>query len=597
MTAPDREPLLRVDSLRTVFETTPSVVAVDGVSFSIAPGRTLGLVGESGSGKSVTSLSILRLLPDTATITAGTVAYLGRDLVHLPPSELRELRGAQISMIFQEPATALNPVFKVGSQVAEAIRIHERVPRREARRRVVELFEEVGIPRPAERVHAYPHELSGGQKQRVMIAIALACSPRLLIADEPTTALDVTIQAQILELLRRLRDERSMAMLFITHDLGVIGEIADEVAVMRDGRLVEQAEVVELFERPRHPYTRGLLACRPRLDSNFRRLPTVSDFLAAADRGGEPDLSHLRSGGRPRRLHPGTDPGADTEAEVLPESAEPLVAVRGLTVEFGARGGWLRRGVAAVRAVDDVDPDIYPGQTVGLVGESGCGKTTLGRAMLKLVPITSGRVVFDGVDLATVGGRALRRLRRRFQLVFQDPYASLNPRMRVDALVTEPMATHGIGDGADDRRERAAGLLAEVGLERAHLDRYPHEFSGGQRQRIAIARALAVDPDLLICDECVSALDVSVQAQVLNLLKDLQRDRGLAYLFISHDLSVVRFMADMIAVMREGRMIEFGAAARVYRSPASTYTRTLIAAVPDDSLAAIRRRVADRDGG
>ncbi|MCZ6508047.1 MAG: ABC transporter ATP-binding protein [Acidobacteria bacterium] len=592
--------LLQVENLRTVFEGSESP-AVDGVQFDIAPGRTLGLVGESGSGKSVTSLSVLGLLPETAQIVDGRVSYFGRDLVRLPKRELRRIRGAEISMIFQEPGTALNPVFKVGGQVAEAIRAHENVSRRAARDRVVQLFREVGMPEPERRLHSYPHELSGGQKQRVMIAMALACGPRLLIADEPTTALDVTIQAQILDLLRRLRDERGMAMLFITHDLGVIDEIADDVAVMYRGRLVEQADVVSIFDDPQHAYTRGLLACRPRLDRTFHRLPMVEDFLPGPD--GQPAgpstatrLRELTARGRGRLLHSGADSGPDSDPTWIEQGKEPLVAVRGLKVHFAGRGGWLRSGAPAVRAVDDVSFEIYPAQTLGLVGESGCGKTTIGRAILQLTEVTAGQVLFDGVDLAMQKGRALRRLRRRFQLVFQDPYASLNPRMRVEALVTEPMSVHGIGADRAERRDRAVELLTEVGLEASHLRRYPHEFSGGQRQRIAIARALAVDPEFLICDECVSALDVSVQAQVLNLLKDLQETRGLTYLFISHDLSVVKFMADMIAVMRHGKIVEFGAAERVYASPQEPYTRELIAAVPDDSLEAIRARVARRAG-
>ena len=588
MTDPQSKPsLLDVADLRTAFGGADPA-AVDGISFSIAPGRVLGLVGESGSGKSVTSLSLMGLLPDTAEITAGRISYLGRDLVRLPRRDLRDIRGAEISMIFQEPGTALNPVFKVGTQVAETLRLHRKLKRREALGQVVELFHEVGMPDPDRRIHSYPHELSGGQKQRVMIAMALACEPKLLIADEPTTALDVTIQAQILDLLRRLRDERDMAMLFITHDLGVIAEIADDVAVMHRGKLVEQADVLSIFESPQHPYTRGLLACRPRLDHNPRRLPTVEEFLAN-------EAATTTDGTAPRRrLHPGADPGPDEAAQWVERGERPLLAVKGLSVHFSQRGGWLTRGAPAVKAVDAVSFEVFRGQTLGLVGESGCGKTTTGRAILRLIEPTAGQILFDGLDLSELGGRDLRRLRRRFQLVFQDPYASLNPRMSVEQLITEPMAVHGIGSDKHERRERAARLLDEVGLEVDHLERYPHEFSGGQRQRIAIARALAVDPELLICDECVSALDVSVQAQVLNLLKELQDSRGLTYLFISHDLSVVKFMADMIAVMRRGRIVEFGAAEAVYAVPSEAYTRDLIAAVPDDSLASIARRVEQR---
>jgi peptide/nickel transport system ATP-binding protein len=614
---PAPSPLLKVDQLQTHFRTDEGVVrAVDGVSFQLQPGHTLGLVGESGSGKSVTSLSIMRLLPESAAhIVGGSIAWLGRDLVKLPLRAMYDIRGDEIGMIFQEPGTSLNPVYKVGPQVMEAIRLHQDVSKDEARQRTLELFREVGIPNPEVRMESFPHEMSGGQKQRVMIAMALACGPRLLIADEPTTALDVTIQKQILDLLRELRDERGMAILFITHDLGVIGEIADEVAVMYRGRIVESGPVEQIFAAPQHPYTKGLLACRPRLDTILRRLPTVADFMSAAPRsdGGfdiiekpmPPErLQRLEQQGRGRLLHPERELAAlgyswertprTKDAARLPDDAQPLLRLEDLHVWYPIKSGFLRRTTGHIRAVDGVSLNVYRGQTLGLVGESGCGKTTIGRAIVRLTSITRGRVLFDDQDVAAISGKALLRWRRRLQMIFQDPYSSLNPRLTIESMLTEPMSVHGLGASRQDRRERAAALLREVGLEPAHLRRYPHEFSGGQRQRLSIARALAVEPEFIICDESVSALDVSVQAQVLNLLKDLQEQRGLTYIFISHDLSVVKFMADMMAVMNAGKIVEFGPSEAIYADPREDYTRRLIAAIPDASLETIRRRVAQR---
>jgi peptide/nickel transport system ATP-binding protein len=614
-------PLLEIDGLKTTFGSAPHLVrAVDGIELVIEEGQTLGLVGESGSGKSVTSLSILRLLPENnARIEAGRIALLGGDLVKLPERQMRAVRGGQIGMIFQEPGTSLNPVFRVGRQVMEAIRIHQNVSRQVARDRALRLFEEVGIPDPLRRLDSYPHEMSGGQKQRVMIAMALSCNPRLLIADEPTTALDVTIQAQILELLRRLRDERGMSILFISHDLGVIGEIADRVAVMYRGKIVENAPVAELFENPRHPYTKGLLACRPKLASSLRRLRTVSDYMEmqAAPDGeiriiertpGEPaDDEHGRllhpraflehSGRIPEKEHAGRIPEEAAEAtfaRFVPQGTRPLLQVADLKVHFPIRGGLLRGETGFVKAVDGISFDVYRGQTLGLVGESGCGKTTTGRAILRLVEPTSGTVRFDGVAFSSLKGRALRRLRRRIQIIFQDPYSSLNPRMTVEAMLTEPMRAHRLAGSRRERLDKVVALLEDVGLEATHLRRYPHEFSGGQRQRLGIARALAAEPEFIICDESVSALDVSVQAQVLNLLKDLQREHHLTYIFISHDLSVVKFMSDMMAVMNEGRIVEFGPSEDVYARPRDEYTRRLIAAIPEASLESILRRQAHR---
>jgi peptide/nickel transport system ATP-binding protein len=614
----DQTPLLDINGLQTWFRTEAGTVkAVDGISVRIQPGQTLGLVGESGSGKSVTSLTVMRLLPEAAAeIAGGTISYLGRDLVRLSQREMCGIRGNEISMIFQEPGTSLNPVYKVGPQVMEAIILHQRVSRDEARARTLKLFEEVGIPNPAVRMESYPHEMSGGQKQRVMIAMALACNPRLLIADEPTTALDVTIQKQILDLLRELRDERGMSILFITHDLGVIAEIADEVAVMYRGRIVEYDRVEKIFSNPQHPYTKGLLACRPTLASTRRRLPTVADFMSStpnADGGftivekslDPARLAGFESAGRGRLLHPRPELQAlghpfeqasgSRDVAAVPDGQVPLLSVDNLHVHYPIRSGILRRVTGHIRAVDGVSFNVYRGQTLGLVGESGCGKTTSGRAIARLTPITSGRVQFDGIDVAALSGTELKRWRSRIQIIFQDPYASLNPRLTIEAMLTEPMAVHGLGTSRDDRRQQAAALLQEVGLETAHLRRYPHEFSGGQRQRLSIARALAVRPEFIICDESVSALDVSVQAQVLNLLKQLQQDRGLTYVFISHDLSVVKFMSDMMAVMHDGKIVEFGPSEAIYAQPREGYTRNLIAAIPDASLEKIRNRREQRE--
>ncbi|WP_428307115.1 ABC transporter ATP-binding protein [Lacipirellula sp.] len=607
--------VIDVADLKTYFHTEEGVVrAVDGVSFRVEAGRTLGIVGESGSGKSVTSLSIMRLLASSAQIESGRIALLGRDLVRLPEPEMRSIRGREISMIFQEPMTSLNPVFTVGDQVMEAILLHQNVSKDEARRRTVELFDEVGLPFPEERINYYPHQMSGGQKQRVMIAMALSCNPKLLIADEPTTALDVTIQAQILDILRKLRDERGMAILFITHDLGVIAEIADDVLVMYRGEEVEYGRVLDIFSHPKHPYTKGLLACRPRLDSPYKLLPTVDDFMSSRVVDGRLEitekqldakrLNELKTHGRGRLLHPqselaavghavGATPAADTQ--YIPEGTKPLLAVNNLQVHFPVRRGILARTVDHVRAVDGISFNVYRGQTLGLVGESGCGKTTAGRAILRLVEPTGGQVWLDGVDVASLGSSDLRQMRRRMQIIFQDPYGSLNPRMTVEAAITEPMVIQKIGANRKERRDRAAALLEEVGLQTAHLRRYPHEFSGGQRQRICIARAIAVEPEFLICDESVSALDVSVQAQVLNLLKRLQETRGLTYIFISHDLSVVKFMADMMAVMNAGKIVEFGPSEAIYRDPREAYTRKLISATPNDDLDHIRQVVAERE--
>lgn len=601
-------PILEIDGLKTYFRSAHGPVkAVDDISLSLNPGETLGVVGESGSGKSVTALTILRLLPEaSAHIEAGKIVFLGRDLVHLPKKEIQNVRGRMISMIFQEPGTSLNPVFTVAQQVGEAIKLGGERSAAKVREKTLRLLQEVGIRDPERIMGSYPHQVSGGQKQRVMIAIALSCDPKILIADEPTTALDVTVQAQILDLLRKLRDERQMSILFISHDLGVISEIADHVAVMYRGKVVETGSVLDIFRNPLHPYTKGLLACRPRLAGDARRLLTVSDFMEVRKVGDSNEiiekqipasrLAELQSRGRGRLLSPKGElstlgiKAPESAVSFVPDNQPPILRVENLQVHFPIKKGVFRRTVGEVKAVNGVSFNVYKGQTLGLVGESGCGKTTTGRAILRLVPITSGKVEFEGKNFLALRGEELRMARRRIQVIFQDPYSSLNPRLTVEAALTGPMKTHGVGKNQADRRDRAAATLEECGLLTEHLGRYPHEFSGGQRQRICIARALAVEPEFVICDESVSALDVSVQAQVLNLLKDLQDQRGLTYIFISHDLGVVKFMSDMMAVMSGGQIVEFGPSDEIYRHPSNDYTRKLIAAIPDDSLSSIERR-------
>jgi peptide/nickel transport system ATP-binding protein len=585
-------PVLQLRGLKTFFHTDEGTVkAVNDVTFDIKPGETLGLVGESGSGKSVTSLTVMQLLPESAaSIEGGEIVFLGKDLLKMSRQDVRKLRGNDMAMIFQEPMTSLNPVFTVGDQVGEALRLHKGMSKADARQRTIELFEQVGIPTPEYSLDKYPHEMSGGQKQRVMIAMALSCDPRLLIADEPTTALDVTIQAQILDLLRTMRDEYGMAILFITHDLGVIAEIADKVAVMFRGKLVEFGNVVSIFENPQHAYTKSLLNCRPRLESRFHRLPTVADYL---------NVWKTDSG------EWSWDAVEDAEAKIeanyvgpvtrnIEPTGDPILQVKNLKVYFPIKKGVFGRTVDHVRAVDDISFDVYPGQTLGLVGESGCGKTTTGRAILRLVNPTAGQVIFQGKDLGQISKGALRDIRRDLQIIFQDPYSSLNPRLNVEQSITEPMQVYGIGSNAAERREMCEALLEEVGLLPEHMSRYPHEFSGGQRQRICIARTLSLKPKFIICDESVSALDVSVQAQVLNLLNDLKEKYELTYIFISHDLSVVKFMSDIMCVMQDGKIVEAGPADDIYRAPREEYTRTLISAIPRDDLDHIRMRQQQR---
>lgn len=679
--------ILDVRNLQVQFQTNDRLTkAVDGISFEVKRGQTLGIVGESGSGKSVTSLAVMGLIPSpTGRVTRGEIWFHGSEngdavnLVSLAPAQMQQYRGGQISMIFQEPMSSLNPVYTCGYQLAEAIRQHEpSLSTSEIRRRSISLLQEVKLlpgdeelqQQAIQRLQAlnkstserdileqvnqqklamldrYPHELSGGQIQRVMIAMAISCNPALLIADEPTTALDVTVQARILDLLRELRDRRGMSIMFITHDLGLIAELADEVAVMYQGKIVESGSVWQIFSSPQHPYTKGLLACRPQPNRRLRVLPTVADFMevstnatgeliirekplsleqalseaAATDNGFSdpaqaPTLNQDNGFSVGDRLTPPSPlppsllpPSPLTVGRAIPLQPEvtdadrrctelqqqpPLLSVQNLQVGYPVRGvfGQTQR---YLMAVDRVSFAVYPGETLGLVGESGCGKTTLARTLLHLVKPLAGQIAFDSKDVTRPSNSLLRRLRREMQIIFQNPFGSLDPRIPIGEAVMEPLQIHQVGKSRRDRLERMSYLLDRVGLDPTCSNRYPHEFSGGQRQRICIARALALNPKFIICDESVSALDVSVQAQVLNLLKELQAEFSLTYIFISHDLSVVKFMSDRIMVMNRGRIEEIDRAESIYHNPQTTYTRQLISAIPVGNLDTIRARQLQR---
>ncbi|MCI3280840.1 ABC transporter ATP-binding protein [Synechococcus sp. PCC 6717] len=565
-------PLLQVDKLTVDFpQVGQSVRAVDGVSFSLERGQTLGIVGESGSGKSVTCMALLRLLLPPGRVTQGCAWFQPEpnggaiDLLACSERQMQQIRGCRISMVFQEPMSSLNPVYTIGFQLAEAIDPQQRLPRQQVQQRAIALLEQVQLLKPEDPLdqrhrflQRYPHQLSGGQIQRVMIAMAIAAEPALLIADEPTTALDVTVQAAILQLLRELRQQYHLSLIFVTHDLNLVADLADQVVVMYRGQIVEAGAVAEVFRAPQHPYTRGLLACRPRLEQRLAILPTVADFMSQTP----PPLALVSAAAQQARL-------AQLAAQ------PPLVRVEHLWVQYPGQGKQ-----QYVKALRDVSFTIHRGETLGLVGESGCGKTTLGRALLRLVPASQGQIWFGDRNITHLRPRQLRPLRQRMQLIFQDPYSSLDPRMTIGALVAEPMVIHRRPPSKQQRQERVATLLARVGIDPAAQRRYPHEFSGGQRQRICIARALALNPEFIVCDESVSALDVSVQAQVLNLLKELQQELGLTYLFISHDLNVVKFMSDRLMVMYNGEIVEMGEAEAIYAQPQHPYTRTLIAAIP-----------------
>lgn len=545
--------------------------AVHGIDLDVVAGRTLGVVGESGSGKSVSSLAVMHLLNERQSrFSADSILLENTEISHFSEDEMAHVRGKRIAMIFQEPMTSLNPVYKCGFQVTEMILQHEKVSQKEARERVISLFKQVMLPRPEAIFDSYPHELSGGQKQRVMIAMAIACHPQVLIADEPTTALDVTVQLEILKLLRQLQAETGMGMIFITHDLGVVAEIADDVAVMHNGEILERGSVNQILHHPQHPYTQGLLACRPPMDVRLKRLPVVKEFLDGQWKGGQQQIiDELLV----------TDEARKERLEKL-YAQQPILKVENLKTWYPLRKGVFGRVYDHVKAVDEVSIEVYEGETLGLVGESGCGKTTLGRSILRLAEPTGGKVIFDGIDVTSLKGSDLRDFRKQAQIVFQDPYSSLNPRLSIGEAIAEPMRVHGIE--TDRRKCRAAvcDLLEQVGLQATHYERYPHELSGGQRQRICIARALAVNPRLVICDESVSALDVSVQAQVLNLLNRLKEERHLTYIFISHDLGVVRYMSDRVVVMYNGKPVEMNDADELFEHPQNAYTKKLIAALP-----------------
>ena len=592
--------LLKVSNLRVSFcRDDKWQEAVHGIDFEVLEGKTLGIVGESGSGKSVSNLAVMQLLDRRKSkIEADSILLEDKDISHYNEDQMSEVRGKQIAMIFQEPMTSLNPVYKCGFQVLEAfgcqrttdnrqqIKVPELVEGKteefgtstgsvtetsqklESKRKVLELFEKVKLPNPEIIFDKYPHELSGGQKQRVMIAMALISNPKILIADEPTTALDVTVQKEILKLLKELQRENGMGMIFITHDLGVVSEIADNVIVMNKGVIVEKGTTRDILNKPQHPYTKGLIACRPPLDYRLERLPVVKEFLEGKWIDNNQVKNELLI----------TDEERKKQHELL-YSLEPILKVENLKTWYPLRKGIFGRTYNYIKSVDDVSFDVYPGETLGLVGESGCGKTTLGRSILRLVEPTSGNVIFEGRDITKLNSKELREYRKQAQIVFQDPYSSLNPRICIGDSIAEPMMVHGIEKDAKKRRERVCRLLEEVGLEASHYQRYPHEFSGGQRQRICIARALAVNPKLIICDESVSALDVSVQAQVLNLINRLKKEFHFTYIFISHDLSVVRFMSDRVVVMYNGKIQEMNEADVLFNNPQNDYTKKLIAAI------------------
>jgi len=606
--------LLRVRDLKTYFHTKEGPArAVDGVSFDIAEGETVALVGESGSGKSVTALSVMQLVPQPAGYYAGgQIEFQGQDLLRLSEAEKRKLRGRAMAMIFQEPMTSLNPVLTVGFQLMEPLLYHQGLNRTVAQEKALSLLEQVHIPDPEQRFSEYPHQLSGGMKQRVTIAIAMACEPKLLIADEPTTALDVTIQAQILELMKELQEKKGTAILLITHDLGIVAEIADRVAIMYAGRIVEMAPRRQVLANPAHPYTVKLLQSLPSADQRNRALQTIEGrvpapyrfppgcrfadrchMVQAACRTIDPELLPVEEEHtaacilydeqlQGRRISP-----AEVRVPLPPRprtsgtiSEAVLVRIEGMKVHFPIRRGVLKQVVGYVKAVDGVDLEIGKGETLALVGESGCGKTTLGKALLQLIRPTAGRVLVGGQDLTLLDRQALHPYRRQLQVIFQDPYSSLNQRMMVGEIVMEGMIAHGIGKNRTEREERVRQILGQVGLDPEAMYRYPHEFSGGQRQRIGIARCLAVEPDFIVCDEATSALDVSVQAQILNLLEKLQADLGLTYLFITHNLGVVEYFADEVAVMYLGRIVERGKTEEVFRDPRHPYTQALFSAVP-----------------
>jgi len=563
------QPLLSIKNLSIDFHTESSITnALKNITIEINSGEVVALVGESGSGKSITALSILQLLPSPpAKYTSGEIIFTEEnnsiDLLKRSRYEMQNIRGNKIAMIFQEPMTSLNPVLTCGSQIQEALIQHKKINKREAKKQTLEWFDKVKLPTPSNMYDRYPHQLSGGQKQRVMIAMAMCCEPSLLICDEPTTALDVTVQKTILQLLKELQQQSNMGIIFITHDLGVVAEIADRAVVMYKGEIVEQNSVKGIFFNPQHAYTKALLACRPVNHERGKRLPIVSDFMEIST----------------------TEKKQETPTEKKGTSTDNVLKIENLSVWFPTEKSIFGKTLTYTKAVDDVSFDLYKGETLGLVGESGCGKTTLGRTLLRLIEPTSGKIIYNGVDLTAKKRDEIRALRKEMQIIFQDPYSSLNPRITIGSAIAEPLKVHDINSTEKQRRDKVADLLEKVDLKAEHFNRYPHEFSGGQRQRIVIARALALNPSFIICDESVSALDVSVQAQVLNLLNDLKKEFGFTIIFISHDLSVVRYISDRIMVMNKGKIEETGAADSVYFNPQSDYTKRLIASIPKGVIA------------
>lgn len=574
-------PILEINNLTTTFFSEgKSFVAVDNLSLVLEKGKTVAIVGESGSGKSVTSMSIMRLLDEKTTSINGEINYYIEknkiNLLRLKEKEIRSFRGKEIAMIFQEPMTSLNPVLTCGEQVAEMIRLHEKKTRKEAKHKTITLFEKVKLPRAVEIYDSYPHQLSGGQKQRVMIAMAISCNPKILIADEPTTALDVTVQKSILELLKELQKEFGMSMIFITHDLGIVSEIADEVVVMYKGKVVEKDTTNAIFSSPSHPYTLGLISCKPPVNKRFELLPTISDFMKVNEDGSfsKLEFSNYKIQSVEERKR----------KQDLIYTSPKILEVKNIVKTYHSPIGLLGIKKSEVHAVNDVSFSIYEGETLGLVGESGCGKSTLGKIILKLLDHTSGKLVFKNTDISNFSNSEMKQFRKKMQIVFQDPYSSLNPKMKIGEAIAEPIRVHKIEPNHKNAKDRAIQLLEQVGLSGDYYNRYPNEFSGGQRQRIVIARALAVEPEFIICDESVSALDASVQAQILNLLHELKSTHKLSYLFISHDLNVVRYVSDRIAVMNKGIIEQLDDADEVYANPKTDYVRKLIEAIPQITL-------------